>query len=147
MTPCLLLTLVFAAPADPPLVVTISPRVPKIGEEFHRQHLADSRKSRLLVEGNIELFEKLLRDNPQWPPKKASELRLTIEWLREDVEKMKKYEKELERWEQQRKLKPGAETDLEALERIDKLLQELWPRYPVAPMPREVKPRDVQPKP
>lgn len=61
------------------------------------------------------------------------------------VEFMKKYERELELWGEQRKLNPGSETDRVALDRIGKLLKEerlwweAWEAGRIAPPPREVK--------
>lgn len=148
-TPILGLSLAVCCAGEPKLPsYHFVPRVPAIDEKFHRDHLAIVRRGRALIESNIKLFEKLLEDDPDsFTPKKASELRQKLEEWREEVEKSKKIERELELYEQQRKLKPGLETDLAAIERLDKLHKELWPDRAIAPMPREIKPRDPGVKP
>jgi hypothetical protein len=142
---CLSLTCVSG---EPPAPSDFVPKARALDEQFHRDHLQMVRRGRALLESNIELFEKLLAEGPiRFTPEGAAQLRREIGVWRAEVEKSKKYERELERWEQQRKLKPGLETDLAAIERITKLHRELWPKCPVAPMPREVKPRNTGAKP
>jgi hypothetical protein len=66
-------------------------------------------------------------------------MRQKVEYLREEVQKSKKWERELEFWEEQRKVKPGLATEHAAMDRLAKLYEELWPEPALAPLPREVK--------
>jgi len=127
----------------PPLPDSSIPVLPSLDQ---RQRLERVRRGNALIEANIELFEGLLKDHPNlFSPEKASDIRQELEVWREELAKWKRWERELEFWEQQRELKPGLETEQEASARLGKLFDELW--LPVAPMPREVKPKPPAPTP
>jgi len=70
-------------------------------------------------------------------PKMIVELREGLELNRQELKKWEKFVRELERFEQQRKLNPGSQTEEEGLALLDRFIEELLP--PTAPMPREVK--------
>lgn len=115
--------------------------LPPHDEEFHRQYLEVCRRSCAIIQSSIELLEMRLELFPSHlSPEREQELRQRLKDRRDELEKMKKIERELVRYEKERKLNPGVETDLKAIERLAKLQQELWPIPNVAPMPREVKP-------
>ena len=146
MTPSLVLCFSlggWCSGAPPELGPTIPVLPPPLDQ---RQRLERVRRGNALIEANIELFEGLLKDHPNlFSPEKASDIRQRLEVWREELAKWKRWERELEFWEQQRELKPGLETEREATAQLDKLFDELW--LPVAPMPREMKPKPPAPKP
>jgi hypothetical protein len=107
--------------------------LPSLDEEaLHRELLERLRRGLVLLEDTIALDEQLEKEGLLVSPFSLAE-------LREEVVKRKKYLREVERWEQQRKLKPGRETNLEAIGRLQELRRELWPPPSPAPMPREKK--------
>lgn len=117
------------------------PGLPAIDERFHRDYLEGCRQSRAVIEQSLEFVEKMLEEGPiRLTPESAAAARRELTNWREEIGKMKKWERELELWEQQRKLKPNFETNLAALERLDKLRKKLWPDRTLAPVPHEAKP-------
>src|SRR4029078_10278957 len=104
---------------DPPLLrpKQAIPMLPQLDKApSHRDLLELLKRGQKRLEESIEIQEKLL-DAGIFSLKEASQIRQEWEEWRKELEKKKKYIRELERWEQQRKLKPGPETDGEAIER------------------------------
>ncbi|MCI0699750.1 MAG: hypothetical protein L0241_01520 [Planctomycetia bacterium] len=117
-------------------------------EPLHRHQLELTKSRRVFLEGMIEWYEKQLTDPSlgwNYTPKGANQLRHQLEGWRYQVEFMKKLEAELERYERQRKVNPGSETDSKAIARLEKMFDDwqawkkAWESGVVAPMPREVK--------
>jgi len=112
------------------------PILPSFDDEaFLRSELEHSRRRIAFFESDIEFFTNLARQHPELLAPNIME-----QW-RHDLEKYKKWGRELERWDKKRRTKPGVETDSEAIERLKKLRGELWPRQSdtIAPPPHEVK--------
>jgi hypothetical protein len=113
-------------------------------EAFNRDYLEWTRNRRAGLEEMIETFEKQLRESPEFfTPKAAARLRQTTETLREHLEFTERIQRELEAYEQQRKLDPGLGPHQAHLERSGKILRE-WnarqkarERGVIAPPPRE----------
>jgi hypothetical protein len=110
-------------------------------ETLHRQHLEMFRQSEQFLEQQIEWLETLLKENQaSRTPESLERFRQRVQKYRDELENGKKFQRELELWEQQRRLNPGPQTDRAALARLEKLQGELWPpRRPQAPPPRPVK--------
>ena len=128
-----------AEPRLPPYNRTI-PIVPSLdfGALLDKQ-LEWNRKGRKLLEGNIEMYERCLRNADLFTPEMASRTRQFVAKLREEVQRREVWGRELERYQQERKLNPGRETDLDAFERLEKIHRELWgpaAEPSVAPPPR-----------
>jgi hypothetical protein len=115
-------------------------------EAIYSQELERTRRSRTLLEAYIEKLQSDLREIPaMYTPKEDIRVRQRIEDWRVEIQFMKRYEQEVELWEQQRKLNPGSETDRTGLERVGKLNKE-WNAWQeardagrIAPPPREKK--------
>ena len=76
-----------------------------------------------------------------FPPSAVRQWRQEVVKSRAAVEKAKKYEKVLEWAQEQRRLKPGLETERMVLERVLEAQKEVLGLSPsLAPPPREVKP-------
>jgi hypothetical protein len=131
--------------------------VPEL-QSIHRQHLEWHRSRRVLFEEHIEWLESIAREDSElyglWSPRDVRERAAKV---RLRVESMKKYEQELERWDQHWKRNPEWRPDAEAyaklralvpvpdaatVARVDKALNE-WRNQSrgvnLAPPPREKK--------
>jgi hypothetical protein len=109
-------------------------------ESFRREHLKHTHRGIALVEDMIESDEIFLKEFPDLlSPDRVIRMRKGIVEMRAELVKMKRLEEELIRWEEERKVNPGLDTDRAALERLEKLHKELWPPPAIAPMPHEVK--------
>jgi hypothetical protein len=116
------------------------PLLPQLDDEFFRDTQVRVRRQVALLEKFIaqkEWFIKELAD--MYPPMEIARRQQEVGGLRIDLDKWKKVQKELERWEQERMEKPGIETDRAGFERYMKLREELWPPRQLAPPPREKK--------
>jgi hypothetical protein len=114
-------------------------------ERLDREHLEWTRSRLAGLEEIIEWREKSLKDRRLFTPAEAERLRQRLEVWRETARFMKRYLGELENWEQQRRIKPGRETDQAAFRRAEALHRD-WEaavsarrRGLIAPPPREVK--------
>jgi len=77
-----------------------------------RQELARVRRRVAFMQSHIELFEWQLKEFPDiFPPKLAHQMQEDVAKTRNDLPKWEKYEKVLEWAEEQRRLKPGRETE------------------------------------
>lgn len=115
-------------------------------EAFHRDHMERIKRGRAMMQANVELFERLIKQGSLGTESEAAcHWGKEITYLREAAEMFAKCERELEWYEQQRKVAPGLRTEQEASERLAKLhkewdaWQKAWDRGLVTPMPRAVK--------
>jgi hypothetical protein len=117
-------------------------------ESYYHGELERTRRGRQLVEATILMHEDDLRAIPAiYTPKEAVRIRKWVEKWRGELDFMKEWERELERWEQQQKVNPGPETDCETFDRLRKIRKE-WNSWQeaqergvnLAPMPREKEP-------
>jgi hypothetical protein len=101
--------------------------------------IESGRRERAFLRECIDREERLIAQYPHVfnPVRSASFLKM-VDDSRKELQRLDRWVQELEWYEQQLKLKPGLETDA-ALERLQKLHQELWPPPAVAPQPREKK--------
>jgi hypothetical protein len=116
-------------------------------EAYYHDELERTRRGRQLVEATILMYEDDLRSIPAiYTPKEAIRIRKWVEKWRGELDFMKQWEQELERWELQQKANPGPETNCETFDRLRKIRKE-WNAWQeaqergvnLAPMPREKK--------
>lgn len=109
-------------------------------EAFYEAFVKNARNDIEFFESLIEQQERLLKMPEFFSSSEdiAHAQKKISEW-RQELAKMKKFERELTRLDEQRRLNPNSEADLEFADKLAKLHKELWPVYPTAPMPREVK--------
>jgi hypothetical protein len=128
-------------PSQPDYRLQLSP-----WRDIYRPELERTKSRRAFLEEYIETMENDLREIPAiYTPKEALRVQQRIAHWRVYVQFMKRWEQELELWEQQQKVDPGLETDRKALDRLERLRKEwdVWENAQsagrIAPMPREKK--------
>lgn len=111
-------------------------------ERLHREFLERNKSRVVFLEEMIEWWEKLAADSTLHTPAEANKLRQDVPHWRAHLQHMKNVQVVLEWYEQQQKLNPGPKTEREAMDRLDKLIQEWdlwefkWERGLIAPPPR-----------
>jgi hypothetical protein len=147
--------LVMYLAAIDPLTPRFNPDDPRLlrflGDGLLTQHLEWLRNRGPGLAEMIDWHDRMIQEPGFLSPgqvndwrKMNAELRVTLHFMRKELEI-------LEWWEEQRVLKPGLETDLAGLDRLDELRKEekarrrAWDRGLMVPFPREV--RYIAPRP
>jgi hypothetical protein len=108
------------------------PRTHAEMQAFDRAFLENHRRAIAIMEDHIKFLERFERDRDgQWRLNRSRDI----------LRGWKKLERELVRWEDERRLNPGFETDMAALARLERIQNEIDPprEWTIAPLPREVK--------
>jgi len=102
-------------------------------EAFDRAHLENERRAIAILEYRIKFLERFEQDDES--------RRWELNRCRDLLKGWKKYERELVRWQEERQMNPGMETDMAALARLERIRNEVCPppEWTLAPPPREKK--------
>ncbi len=145
MTSALTLSLamgMLGAGEPPRLVLPRIPLTPSHDEDAElRAMLGRCRQVQKLTEWTIKMVEGLIKQGPNRPDANL-ELKREVEDCRAFLDRLKREERVLLWWQEERKRNPGRETDIEGANRLLKVLELSLPVRPGTPL---LKPGDLKP--